>query len=305
MNKADVGLGCIVATLWGLNFIAIELGIENMPPLMLAAMRFFVVAFPAIFFLKRPPVEWKWLIALALTLNVLQFAFLFVGMKLGMPAGMASLVHQSQAFFTLIFAVFIISERFRWYHLTGLVIAAAGMAVIGSEQGGAMTAIGFWVTLAASVSWGLGNVLMRRATFGVPRFSMLSLVVWSYGISLLPMVLISLSVEGTAAWQTAFSNFNLTAVGSVIYLSYFSSLGGYGLWGLLLSRYPANIVSPFALLVPVVGITSAALILGEMFTLLQLAGSLLVMAGLTLNIFGGRLTGRKQPDSKTLPVKPA
>ncbi len=305
MNKADVGLGCIVATLWGLNFIAIELGIENVPPLMLVAMRFFVVAFPAIFFLKRPPVEWKWLIALALTLNVLQFALLFVGMKLGMPAGMASLVHQSQAFFTLIFAVFIINERFRWYHLTGLIIAAAGMAVIGSEQGGAMTAIGFWVTLAASASWGLGNVLMRRATLGVPRFSMLSLVVWSYGISLLPMVLISLTIEGTVAWQAAFSNFNLTSIGSVIYLSYFSSLGGYGLWGLLLSRYPANIVSPFALLVPVVGITSATLILGEMFTLLQLAGSIMVMVGLTLNIFGGRLTGRKQPDPKTLPVKPA
>ena len=305
MNKADVGLGCIVATLWGLNFIAIELGIENVPPLMLVAMRFFVVAFPAIFFLKRPPVEWKWLIALALTLNVSQFALLFVGMKLGMPAGMASLVHQSQAFFTLIFAVFIISERFRWYHLTGLIIAAAGMAVIGSEQGGAMTALGFWVTLAASASWGLGNVLMRRATLGVPRFSMLSLVVWSYGISLLPMVLISLTIEGAVAWQAAFSSFNLTSAGSVIYLSYFSSLGGYGLWGLLLSRYPANIVSPFALLVPVVGITSAALILGEMFTLLQLAGSIMVMAGLTLNIFGGRLTGHKQPDPKTLPIKPA
>ncbi len=108
MKRADVGLGCIIATLWGLNFIAIELGIEGVPPLMLVSIRFFVVVFPAIFFLKRPPVEWKWLIALALTLNVFQFAFLFVGMKLGMPAGMASLVHQSQAFFTLVFAVFII-----------------------------------------------------------------------------------------------------------------------------------------------------------------------------------------------------
>jgi len=305
MNKADVGLGCIVATLWGLNFIAIELGIEGVPPLMLVALRFFVVAFPAIFFLKRPPVEWKWLITLALTLNVLQFALLFAGMKLGMPAGMASLVHQSQAFFTLIFAVFIIGERFRWFHLTGLIIAAAGMAVIGSEQGGTMTAIGFWVTLAASASWGVGNVFMRRATLGVPRFSMLSLVVWSYGISLLPMVVVSLSIEGAAAWQAAFSNINLTSVGSIIYLSYFSSLGGYGLWGLLLSRYPANIVSPFALLVPIVGMTGAALLLGEMFTLLQVAGAILVMAGLALNLFGGRLTGHKQAEPQTLPIKPA
>jgi len=305
MNRADVGLGCIVATLWGLNFIAIELGLEGVPPLMLVGLRFFVVAFPAIFFLKRPPVEWKWLITLALTLNVFQFAFLFAGMKLGMPAGMASLVHQSQAFFTLILAVFIIGERFRWFHLTGLIIAAAGMAVIGSEQGGAMTAVGFWVTLAASASWGAGNVFMRRATLGVPRFSMLSLVVWSYGISLLPMVVISLSIEGAAAWQAALSNINPTSIGSIIYLSYFSSLGGYGLWGLLLSRYPANIVSPFALLVPIVGMTGAALILGEMFTLLQLAGAVLVMAGLALNVFGGRLTGRKQAEPQTLPIKPA
>ncbi len=184
-------------------------------------------------------------------------------------------------------------------------IAAAGIALIGSQQGGTMTALGFWVTLAASASWGIGNVLMRRATFGVPRFSMLSLVVWSYGISLLPMTALSLAIEGLPAWQTAFNNFSYTAVGSVIYLSYFSSLGGYGLWGLLLSRYPANIVSPFALLIPIVGMTGAALILGETFSLLQIVGAALIMAGLALNVFGGRLKRNNLGDPLVLPIKPA
>lgn len=289
MNRRDTGLGCIVAILWGLNFIAIKLGLANVPPLLLASIRFIVVCLPAIFFLPRPPVEWRWLIALGLTLNVGQFAFLFMGVKMGMPAGLSSLVHQSQAFFTLGVAVLILGEKWRWNHLVGLIIAAVGMVVVGLQQGGSMTAAGFWLTLSASASWGVGNVIMRRATQGVPPFSMLSLVVWAGAVAIAPLILLSIFIEGPSAWQTAWDSLNWVTVVSIVYLAYFSSLGGYGLWGKLLSRYPAAIVSPFALLVPVVGMSSATLFLGETFSLWQMVGALLVMTGLVVNVFGGRL----------------
>lgn len=289
MKRKDIGIGLIVVVLWGLNFIAIELGLGNTPPLMLAAIRFVIVCLPAIFFLPRPPVPWHWLIALGLTLNVGQFAFLFMGINQGMPAGLASLVHQSQAFFTLIIAALFIGEKWRWNHLTGLIIAALGMVVIASQQDSSMTAVGFWFNLAGAASWGAGNVIMRRATQGVPPFSMLALVVWAGAVAILPLTLLSLFIEGPAAWQEAWNSANWITAASVIYLAYFATLGGYGLWGKLLSRYPAGVVSPFALLVPVIGMSSAALLLGEAFSRHQLIGALLLMTGLVVHVFGEKL----------------
>ncbi|ABR50782.1 protein of unknown function DUF6, transmembrane [Alkaliphilus metalliredigens QYMF] len=289
MNKRDIGIGLIVATLWGLNFIAIKLGLADMPPLLLATIRFMVVCIPAIFFLPKPPVDWRWLIALGLTLNVGQFAFLFMGVKLGMPAGLSSLVHQSQVFFTLVIATLFLGEQWKWNHVVGLIIATGGMVVVGSQQGGSMTAVGFWLTLIAAASWGIGNVIMRRTTKDAPPFSMLSLVVWAGGIAILPLGLFSLYFEGATAWKLAWDSLNWITIVSIIYLAYFASLGGYGLWGRLLSCYPAAVVSPFSLLVPVIGMSSAALFLNETFSLWQIIGALLVMLGLAVNVFGGRL----------------
>ena len=289
MSKHGIGIGLIVAVLWGLNFIAIKLGLADMPPLLLATIRFIIVCIPAIFFLPKPPVGWRQLIALGLTLNVGQFAFLFVGIKLGMPAGLSSLVHQSQAFFTLVFAALILGERWEWNNLTGLIIAAGGMVVVGSQQGGSMTAAGFWLTLCASSSWGMGNVVIRRASKDTPPFSMLSLVVWAGAVAILPLGLLSLLFEGPAVWKTAWDSLNWVTLVSIIYLAYFASLCGYGLWGRLLSRYPAAAVAPFSLLVPIIGMSSAVLFLNETFSLWQIIGAILVMLGLAVNVFGGRL----------------
>jgi len=289
LSKRDIGIGLIVATLWGLNFIAIKLGLDDMPPLLLVTIRLIIVCIPAIFFLPRPPVSWRQLIALGLTLNVGQFAFLFVGIKLGMPAGLSSLVHQSQAFFTLVFAALILGERWEWNNIAGLIIAAGGMVVVGSQQGGSMTAAGFWLTLCASSSWGIGNVIIRRASKDTPPFSMLSLVVWASAVAILPLGLLSLHFEGPAVWKTAWESLNWVTLVSIIYLAYFASLCGYGLWGRLLSRYPAAAVAPFSLLVPITGMSSAVLFLNETFSLWQIIGAILVMLGLAVNIFGGRL----------------
>ena len=289
LNRRDIGIGLIVVIIWGINFIAIKLGLSNVPPLMLGAVRFTVVCLPAIFFLPRPPVAWRWLIALGLTINVGQFAFLFLGMKMGMPAGLASLIHQSQAFFTLAIAVLFIKERLHYNNLVGLAIAGGGMILIATQQGSSMTAIGFWLTLMGAASWGAGNVIMRRATQGVPPFSMLALVVWAGAVAILPLGLLSLLIEGFSAWQTAWHAITWTTVATIIYLAYFATICGYALWGKLLSKYPAGMVSPFALLVPIIGMSSAALLLGEEFSLWQLLGALLVMAGLVVHVFGGRL----------------
>lgn len=288
MNKRDVGIGLIVVVLWGLNFNAIKLGLGNMPPFLLATIRFIVLCLPAIFFLPKPPVAWRWLIALGLTLNVGQFAFLFLGIKLGMPAGLSSLIHQSQAFFTLLIAVLFIKERLYWNNLLGLIIAVFGMVIIALQQGSSMTAAGFGLTLTGAASWGAGNVIMRRATQGVPPFSIMALVVWAGAVAILPLGLLSLLLEGPAAWKTAWNSISWVTAASIGYLAYFASLIGYGLWGKLLSRHTAATVAPFALLVPIIGMSSAALLLGESFSRWQIFGAMFVMAGLIVHVFGGR-----------------
>ena len=288
MNRRDIGLGLIVVLLWGLNFNAIKLGLGNMPPLLLATIRFLVVCIPAIFFLPRPPVAWPWLIALGFTLNVGQFAFLFLGMKMGMPAGLASLIHQSQAFFTLLIAILFIGERLHWNNIVGMLTAAAGMIIIATQQGSSMTAVGFGLTLVGAASWGAGNVIMRKATQDAPPFSMLALVVWAGAVAILPLGVLSLWIEGPAAWQAAWYSIDWRTVACIIYLAYFATLIGYGIWGKLLSRYPAGTVSPLALLVPIVGMSSAALLFGERFSMQQLIGALFVMGGLVIHVFGGR-----------------
>jgi len=292
MKKQDIGLGLIVVTLWGMNFIAIKLGVSHVPPLFLVALRFLLVAIPAVFFLPRPQIPWKGLIALSMTLYVGQFGLLFLGIKLGMPTGLASLVQQSQAFFTLLVAVVFLGEKFRWNHIAGLLIAATGIVLIASRQNTGMTLIGFGLVLTASASWGVGNVIMRQVTLGVPPFSMLSLVVWSGLVSFFPMIILSFLIEGPASWVNALRQANWVSAFSLMYLAYCASLVGYGLWGKLMARYPASTVSPFALLVPILAMVSGVVFLGETFTLHQLAGSLLVMTGLVIHVLGGRISWR-------------
>lgn len=294
MQRRDLMIGLIVITVWGLNFIAIKLGLQDTPPFLLGALRFLLACIPAIFFLPKPPVSWSWLIALGLSINVGQFAFLFLGMKVGMPAGLASLVLQSQAFFTLFVAVTWFGEKWQWNHLVGLILAACGMAVIGLQQGGIMTLAGFGLTLAAAACWGTGNVIMRRATQGVPPFSMLSLVVWAGAVAIIPLALLSWFLEGYDAWLIAFRSPTLTTMGSLVYLAFLATLVGYGFWGKLLSRYPAALISPLALLVPLVGMSSSALFLGESLSAMQSVGALLVMLGLAVHVLGQRWNSKKK-----------
>lgn len=287
LKKQDSLLALTVIIIWGLNFIAIKLGVNDIPPLLLGTLRFVLASVPAVFFLPKPPVPWSRLFYLSLSINVGQFAFLFLGIKAGMPAGLASLVLQSQAFFTLIVAVAWFGESWRWYNLAGLGIAAMGMAVIGLHQGSEMTLSGFFLTIAAAACWGVGNVLMRRATMGVPVYSMLSLVVWTGFLAILPLGLISLLFEGYDMWLTAFRTPTWASLASLAYISYGATLIGYGLWGKLMSRYPAGTIAPLALLIPLVGISSSSLFLGEGFSLWQVIGTVLVMGGLVVHVLGG------------------
>ncbi|WP_395505765.1 EamA family transporter [Ectopseudomonas hydrolytica] len=285
MSPKDLLLALLVIVVWGLNFVVIKVGLEGMPPMLMGALRFMLAAFPAILLVRRPQVPLRWLLAYGMTISVGQFAFLFYAMHVGMPAGLASLVLQSQVFFTLFFAALFLGERLRGSNLFGLLVAACGLALIGLQSGQAMTLAGFVLTIAAASMWALGNVVTRK----LGKVNLLGLVVWGSLIPPLPFLALSLWLEGPALIGASLRGIGLQSLAVLAYLAFGATLLGYGLWSRLLSRYPASQVAPFSLLVPVVGISSSALLLGERLGSLQVVGAILVMAGLLLNVWGGRL----------------
>ena len=288
MSPKDLLLALVVIVVWGMNFVVIKVGLEEMPPLLLGALRFLLAAFPAILFIKRPQIPLRWLLAYGLTISFGQFAFLFSAMSLGMPAGLASLVLQSQAFFTLLFAVLLLGERLHRANLFGLLVAAAGLLLIGLQGDRIMTLAGFALTIGAAVMWALGNIITRK----LGKVNLVGLVVWGSLIPPLPFLALSWLLEGPQAMESALRGLGLNSILVLIYLAFGATILGYGLWSRLLSRYPASQVAPFSLLVPVVGLSSAALLLDEHLSGLQLLGALLVMCGLLLNVCGGWLYDR-------------
>jgi O-acetylserine/cysteine efflux transporter len=291
MSPRDLLLALIVVIAWGVNFVVINVGLHGVPPMLLGALRFMLAAFPAVFFVKRPQLPWRWLLAYGVTISLGQFAFLFSAMYVGMPAGLASLVLQAQAFFTLIFAAFFLHERFRLPNVAGLLIAAAGLAVIGMQGGHAMTLAGFLLTLCAACSWALGNIVTKK----VGKVDLVGLVVWGSLIPPLPFLALSYAFEGPQRIAAALSGISAMSIFAIVYLAFIATLIGYGLWSRLLSRYPASQVAPFSLLVPIVGLASASLFLDEQLSGAQVAGAVLVMAGLAVNVFGGWVAQRLSP----------
>jgi len=296
MSPKDLLLALTVVLVWGINFVIIKVGLHGLPPMLLGALRFALVAFPAVLFVPRPKIPLKWLLAYGATISLGQFAFLFSAMYVGMPAGLASLVLQSQAFFTLTIAAVVLREPIRWFHLAGMAVAACGLAIIGMAGGAAatgMTTVGFLLTLCGAFSWASGNIVTKRIGTVTGPVNVVSLVVWGALVPPVPFLLLSYWMEGPELIAHSLANIGASSIGALVYLAFGATIFGYSLWSRLLGRYAASQVAPLSLLVPVVGLVSAAVLLGERLAPEQWLGGAVVMAGLLLNVFGGRLAARR------------
>ena len=295
----DLALILAIVALWGFSFVAIKVGLREIPPFALAALRFFCAAFPLVFFIKRPRLPWSYIAGYGFAIGVCQFGLLFLGMNLGMPAGLSSLVIQLQIFFTVGLAIAFLGDRLRKEDLIGAAIATVGLVLLGIyklQSGMTATLSGFWLVIASAFAWGVGNVLAKRAA----RFDadMFALVVWSSLVPPLPLALISVAFEGGTKVWTAVASASPLAWGCVLLLGWGATLFGFASWARLLHKYPTALVSPFALLIPVSGLASGAIFLGEALAPLQMAGATLVLAGLAENVFGVRLRGWLRRSSK-------
>ena len=278
MLRRHVVLALVVAVCWAVNFVVIDIGLKSVPPLLFAALRFGLTALPAIFFVPRPGVRWRAVVAVGLFIGVGQFGVLFVAMNIGLPAGLASVIAPLQPVFTIPLAVIALGERPSLREVIGVGLAVAGLGAIvaGRAHGVPLQAVALGVASAAS--WGCGNVVTRAAGPKRP----FSLLVWSSVVAPVPLLGLSLVFEGTGRWQIAMSSVGASGIAALAYVVVVSTFFGYGVWYWLISRHQASTVAPFTLLVPVVGILTAWLVRGEHPTWGELLGSLVVLVGLGL-----------------------
>ena len=289
LSLRDLFLALLVVLVWGLNFVMIKWGVEEVPPLFLTALRYLCAALPMVFFIRRPQVRISILLVYGLAIGFAQFGLLFSAIKLGLPAGLASLIIQTQAFFTFGLAMLFLGERLGPMQVLGATVALLGIGVIAAERFEVTALVPLLMVLVAALCWGVGNIASKKAG----QIDMLSFVVWGSLVPIVPLLGLSLLIEGPAAIGAALADFSPRSVGVVLFNGYAATLLGFGLWSYLLKRYPAGLIAPFSLLVPVFGIGFAVLLAGEIITPLEVAGSALVFAGLAVNVLGPRLMRRR------------
>jgi O-acetylserine/cysteine efflux transporter len=278
MRSVHVALALLVAAIWGLNFVIIDVGLEDFPPLLLSSLRFALASLPLLVLRGGPGVPWRWLLAVAAAIGIVKFSLLFVGMDVGMPAGLASLVLQAQAFFTIGFAAVLLRERVHLVAGVGLVLATAGLALVASGLDGIATPAGFALVVAAAAAWGLGNVAIKRAA----PSDVLRFVTWWCVIPPVPLLALSLAFEGPGEVRDALGSIDLGGIGAVVYIAFAATTVGWGLWGYLMRAYPSSTVAPFSLLVPVFGLGFAALLRDEPLGIRTVIAAVLVVSGVLL-----------------------
>lgn len=273
-------LALAVVAVWGTNFVVIRIGLDHLPPLLFATLRFTLVLLPMAFFVKRPPVSWANLAAYGVLIGAGQFGLLFMAMKGHISPGLASLVVQTQVFFTIGMAMRINREPIKAFQIAALLLAAAGIVLIAAHGGGAATPLGVILVLLAAASWSGGNMVARQAG----TVNMLAYVVWASLFSIPPLFLMSLWLEGWPAIVKGVTSAGVVTWAAVAWQAVGNTMFGYAAWGWLLARHPAATVTPMALLVPVFGMGASALLLHEALPAWKLIAAALVLTGLAVNM---------------------
>lgn len=298
LTGRDLAAALVVVLVWGVNFVAMKFALRDFTPFQLGAARFLFAALPLMLFIKPPQVPWKWVVLYGLFQGVGQFGILFIALKVGMTAALASVLLQTQVFFTALFGFFLLHERASRPLQLGMVLAALGLSCFGynyvspgAASSSATTVAGLVLTLCAAAMWALSNIVARQVQKVSVNYSPIAFVIWSGAVAIVPFIGLSWGFDAEAVrWQWLQARWSSWL--SIAYLGWIATIVGYSLWTGLLKRHPANRVSPFGLGVPVVGLAAGMLVLGEVITPWQWGGIALTVAALACVMLGGLLKRR-------------
>ena len=293
LGARDYAAALGVVLIWGTNFLAMKFALHDMTPFQLGAGRYVFAALPLVLFIRPPKLHWKFVALYGLLQGVGQFGFLFLALKVGMSAALGSVLMQTQVFFTALFGFVLLREHASRALIAGLLLAALGIACFamnylspGASAGGT-TPLGFVLVLGSAAMWSASNIVVRRAQQSTVQFDVMPFMVWSSLVPIIPFALLSLAFDDPATrWRWTAAPWSTWL--SLAYLGWFATILAYALWTGLLKRHPLNRVAPFSLAVPVVGISSGMLVLGDSISAWQLAGIALVVAALATVMFGAR-----------------
>lgn len=277
-------LALLVALIWGLNFIFVRIGLDQLSPYTLLATRFILCSLPLMFFIKPPALPFKWVALYGIVMFLFQFLFMFLGIRAGVAPGLASFIMQVQIFLTMLFAAIFWKEIPSFWQILGALISFSGIGVIAMHLEAGLSFTGFLFVLAGAASWALGNVITKS----IGKVNILSLVVWGSFVASLPMIVVSLCLDGGPAIVSSIQHLNWQGVFSILFIVCLSTWVGYGCWSWLLNQYPVSSIAPFTLLIPIFGILSSALILGEPLQQWKIGAGCLIISGLCVNLFGAR-----------------
>ena len=292
VSRRDMILAAAVASLWGFNFVVIDWGMRGVPPLLFVAIRFLVVA-AAVVVVPRPRTSWRTIIGVGMFMSLGQFGLLYTSMALGLQPGLAALVLQAQAVFTILIAALALRERPSTAQVVGVALGVVGLSIVAAGRGGNAPALAVALALAAAMSWAIGNVISRRAgvVSGPGRLGSLSLTGWSALVVPVPALALSFVIEGPDAISHGLAAFGWSALVSTLYTAVLCTIIGYSIWNGLLSRNPSAAVVPWVLLAPVVAMTSAALLLGQIPNAAETLGGALLIGGVLVT--GIRVRSRR------------
>lgn len=290
MKKKDVLIALLLVVIWGVNFTVIKLGLSGVPSMLLVTLRYLLTVFPAIFFIKKPNTEWKYIILYGLAVGVGQFSCLFYAMEIGMPAGISSIILQIQAFISPVLAMIFLNEKLKAKQIVGSIIAAAGLVIIAiSNTTGGIGSIPFTailLNLLAPFFWAASNIVARiasdKSAAKGEKLDMFSLVVWSSLIPPIPMLGLALILDTPQTLLSVVTNLSGISIFAIIYLAFGATLLGYGIWSVLIGKYPMGKIAPLPLLVPVIALMSARIVLNEQLSSMQWLGVSVILLGLII-----------------------
>lgn len=279
-------LALFVTLIWGTNFVFIDIGLAQLPPFVFASLRFALVALPLVFFLPRPKVPWRYLVAYGVLIGFGQFGLLFWVMQSHMSPGLASLVIQVQAVFTIVLALLFFKEKVNLAQVVALVVSFAGILLIAMQGHVDASLIGLAVILVAAISWAVGNLVVKQCG----KVEIIAFLAWSSLFAVPPLALMSYYYEGPALIISSVSMATWQAWAIVLWQTLGNTLIGYGLWNFLLQRHSAALVAPWALLVPVFGMAASSVFLGESMPWWKFIAAVLIIAGLLINLRASKLS---------------
>ena len=288
MKLTDFLIALLITAIWGVNFSIIKLGLITADPLILAGIRFTLCALPAVFFIKKPETSWRYIIGYGLLFGIGLWGIVNLGIKAGVSAGIASLVLQFGAFFTMVLGAFLFHENLSKYQYRGIIVALLGLTSIIFISDGSVTFIGLALVLCGAVVWGLVSIIIKKSN----TKQVFSFLVWSSLFSPIPLFILSYLFNGPSGFTEFVMHFNTTTLFSILFQVYPNTLFAYWVWNSLLTKYPVSVVAPLSLLVPIFGMLGSVIIFNESIPAGKIIAMVFIISGLIIGLYGKRLMGR-------------